>query len=228
MPRRRRPGGRNDDASTRLVSQSQTRVATTAAAGGGSARAGRDLPVLTHSGARAAARVSGYGSRAPRRAHRPRRLWDWFFELFWLLRLIRVIVVAMRFALLAVVLGMSLFLQSAAVLALEGGAAAPGLWWLTLLPVLAAHSVAGFVAIGGASEFASGRWQVALGCAGASVATTVLTALVAILLARWARIEVAPTFAVFIVVVSLLVSTVASIAVSQKAIVPEGKLVPKE
>ncbi len=134
----------------------------------------------------------------------------------------------MRFALLAVVLGMSLFLQSAAVLALEGGAAGPGLWWLSLLPVLAAHSVAGFVAIGGASEFALGRWQVAVGCAGASVATTVLTALVAILLARWARIEVAPSFAVFIVVVSLLVSTVASIAVSQKAIVPRGSFVPKE
>jgi len=134
----------------------------------------------------------------------------------------------MRRAFLAFVLGMSLFLQSAAVLALEADAPGPGLWWLTLLPVLASHGVSGFVVLGGAAAFASGRWQVAAGCLAASVTITVLIALVAILLAWWMRIEIPATFAMLLVVVSLIASLLGSLAAFQMAIVPGGRLVPKE
>jgi hypothetical protein len=134
----------------------------------------------------------------------------------------------MRLALLAFVLGMSLFVQSAAVLALEAGPPSTGLWWLTLLPVLTTHSVSGFVVTGGAAAFASGRGPVAAGCLAASVTITVLIALVAVYLAWRVGIEMPPTVAIFLVVVSLLASIVASLAAFQMAIVPRGRLVPRE
>jgi hypothetical protein len=87
----------------------------------------------------------------------------------------------MPLAILAFVFGVLLFLMSTATLALEAQTLSfPWLAWLVLVVL---HAAAGFLVLGGPSAYAEGRWGVAAGSAGASLAATTIAAAAALHLA---------------------------------------------
>jgi hypothetical protein len=119
----------------------------------------------------------------------------------------------MQLSILAFVFGVLLFLMSAAALALEPMAEPAGIWRLALLLLAALHAASGFVAIGGATACAEGRWSIAAGCATAGAATTIVATVAAFQLAARYQFVFSRGAAIFIVIVTLAAGTVSVVLV---------------
>lgn len=110
----------------------------------------------------------------------------------------------MLMAILAFVFGVLLFLMSAAALALEPAAHAPGVWRLAWLALAGLHALAGFFALGGALAWAQARWSHVMASAAGSACATIVAAGVAAHLAARVHLQLSPHAATVIVFATLV------------------------
>jgi|SRR5262245_58259149 len=111
----------------------------------------------------------------------------------------------MAFPTLAFVFGLLFYAAASALATLTSDLVGGGwLWWLALIPLLACHAAAGFIATCTASRSFDGQVRGALLGALTSGATSLFTLIVAVGCANTVPLPLSPTLAVSVVAISLL------------------------